>query len=210
MPPLPDDPRARPRARYRELLAARERALAALDARDTTLSRARLACFLIALGLVVAGWQLELSWLWLLVPLAAFVVLVVIHERVLERRARAARSVAHYREGLDRLDDRFAGKGVTATDYVGAEHPYAADLDLFGEGSLFELLCRARTRAGEEQLARWLSEHAEARVDAAAIRARQRSVRALIEGVIEHLAERGYAPPDGGIRPVDPDYVPKY
>lgn len=32
----------------------------------------------------------------------------------------------------------------------------------------------------------------------------------VIEGVIQHLAERGYAPPEGGIRPVDPDYVPKY
>ena len=30
------------------------------------------------------------------------------------------------------------------------------DLDLFGEGGLFELLCIARTRMGEDTLARWL------------------------------------------------------
>ena len=35
-------------------------------------------------------------------------------------------------------------------------HPYARDLDLFGRASLFELLCTARTRAGEETLAQWL------------------------------------------------------
>ena len=35
-------------------------------------------------------------------------------------------------------------------------HPYARDLDLFGKASLFELLCTARTRTGEEKLASWL------------------------------------------------------
>ncbi|MBL8127364.1 MAG: 4-hydroxy-3-methylbut-2-enyl diphosphate reductase [Chloroflexia bacterium] len=32
----------------------------------------------------------------------------------------------------------------------------------------------------------------------------------VIESVVAYLAERGYAPPPGGIRPVDPDYVPAY
>ena len=36
------------------------------------------------------------------------------------------------------------------------EHPYAADLDLFGKGSLFELISTARTHVGEDTLARWL------------------------------------------------------
>jgi DNA mismatch repair ATPase MutS len=37
-----------------------------------------------------------------------------------------------------------------------AKHPYAADLDLFGHASLFQLLNSARTFAGEERLADWL------------------------------------------------------
>lgn len=32
----------------------------------------------------------------------------------------------------------------------------------------------------------------------------------VIEAVVTHLAARGFAPPEGGIRPVDPDYVPSY
>jgi 4-hydroxy-3-methylbut-2-enyl diphosphate reductase len=32
----------------------------------------------------------------------------------------------------------------------------------------------------------------------------------VIESVVAYLAARGYAPPPGGIRPVDPDYVPAY
>ena len=32
----------------------------------------------------------------------------------------------------------------------------------------------------------------------------------VIEAVVASLGERGYAPPDGSIRPVDPDYVPAF
>jgi len=32
----------------------------------------------------------------------------------------------------------------------------------------------------------------------------------VIQTVVEHLAGRGFEPPDGGIRPVDPGYVPAY
>ncbi len=32
----------------------------------------------------------------------------------------------------------------------------------------------------------------------------------VIEAVVAALAAKGYAPPEGGIRPVDPDYVPAY
>jgi hypothetical protein len=169
----------RARASYAERLRAREAALAQLERRDGNFSKARVACFVGFLSLVVAGWQLQLSWAWLLVPVLAFLILAMFHERVIERRDAARRAVAHYREGLDRLAGRWAGNGVTATDFCDAEHPYAMDLDLFGVGSLFDLLCRARTRAGEEQLARWLTQHADARVDASAISARQRSVQAL-------------------------------
>jgi hypothetical protein len=58
------------------------------------------------------------------------------------------------------------------------DHPYAADLDLFGEGSLFELLCSARTRAGEQTLARWLCTPP-ASGGANEIRARQEAINDL-------------------------------
>ena len=32
----------------------------------------------------------------------------------------------------------------------------------------------------------------------------------VISDVVDYLAARGFAPPEGGIRPVDPDYVPAY
>src|SRR5262249_22045421 len=48
------------------------------------------------------------------------------------------------------------GTGTPGDRFLDPDHPYAADLDLFGTGSLFERICTARTRAGEEVLASWL------------------------------------------------------
>ena len=93
---------------------------------------------------------------WLLAPAAAFAVLVVVHGRVRRRRRRAARGQAFYERGLARLDGRATGSGRTGAGFLDPHHPYAADLDLFGPGSLFELLCGARTVMGEETLAAWL------------------------------------------------------
>ena len=48
------------------------------------------------------------------------------------------------------------GHGETGERYLDPAHPYAQDLDLFGKGSLFELLSAARTHIGEATLAKWL------------------------------------------------------
>ncbi len=92
----------------------------------------------------------------LLIPLAIFVALIVAHDRVIRRMAKIARVTDFYSRGLARLEYAWAGTGETGERFFDAAHPYARDLDLFGKGSLFELMCTARTRAGEETLAHWL------------------------------------------------------
>jgi hypothetical protein len=76
---------------------------------------------------------------------------------------------------MARLEDRWAGTGITGERFLEPSHPCARDLDLFGRASVFELLCTARTRAGEETLARWLL--APASPDE--VRARQEAAREL-------------------------------
>ena len=109
---------------------------------------------LIVIGLALAA--KVISVFWVAAPLAAIVVLAVIHERVLKRRERCSRTVAYYERALARLENRWAGAGETGERFENAAHPYSRDLDLFGTGSLFELLCTARTQAGQETLANWL------------------------------------------------------
>lgn len=109
----------------------------------------------VAMGFFVFGKPAISPW-WLLLPISVFVVLAVWHSRVVERRDRASRAARFYEKGIERLENRWMGRGETGEAYREPNHVYADDLDLFGRGSLFELLCTARTQAGEVTLARWL------------------------------------------------------
>jgi MutS domain V/MutS domain III len=171
----PDDAGA-PRAHYERRHADRRASLALLDKRDRLVSALRLASFGagVVLGILMLATDL-LSPLWLIAPAAVYVVLVVIHDRIINKKNNAAGAVAYYEALLRRLDHRWHGKGVQGAEYVADVHPYAIDLDLFGEGSLFELLCTARTRAGEQTLASWLNQPAQSEE----IRARQEAVAEL-------------------------------
>lgn len=93
---------------------------------------------------------------WLAVPAIVFVGLIRWHDRVDARAARAARLVEYYQRAQARLRGEWIGTGATGEAYVPEGHVYAADLDCVGRGSVFELLCSARTQAGERVLAAWL------------------------------------------------------
>jgi len=90
------------------------------------------------------------------VPIAVLIALFIWHESVLHSLRRCARLRNFYEQGVARLEDRWAGTGQTGEQFLDLSHPYARDLDIFGKGGLFELLCTARTRAGESTLAAWL------------------------------------------------------
>jgi MutS domain V len=84
-------------------------------------------------------------------------------EYLIKRRARVARSISttewltqHYERRLACVEDLWAGTGESGTRYIAPDHPAAADLDLFGVGSLFDRLSIPSTRAGEDTLAGWL------------------------------------------------------
>ena len=146
-----------PAETYRDRLAARSATHQRLTRIDQQFSYARLGVFGLGVLLAIATWQVALSAWLLLLPAAAFIVLVRRHETVIRQRDQAARAMAFYERGLARIDDRWPGTGEPGDRFRDDDHLYANDLDLFGRGSLFELLSIARTRAGEARLARWLT-----------------------------------------------------
>ena len=168
-------PVSAPGDEYAKRLSARQALFSRRSLSDVRLSQARLATFAAGAALLVGGWQGWLSWWWLAGPFVFFVWLVRRHDRVIRERDAAARAVLFYENGLARLTDRWAGTGAPGDEFADPAHPYAADLDLFGRGSLFELLSVARTRVGEATLARWLKQPA----DAPDIAARQAAVTEL-------------------------------
>jgi len=157
-------------ARLAERTAARD----ALQRRERALSIARLV--MIAITIAVAfpfGW-------FALIPFAAFVAILPVHERTIRARHRAESGAAFYARGIERIDDAWQGHGDAGAEFIEEHHPYADDFDLFGRGSLFELLSLAVTRAGRTRLASWLKEPAR---NADEIRARQDAVRELRDNV---------------------------
>jgi hypothetical protein len=106
---------------------------------------------------VLAGAGLAFWNIWTLpAAVAVLVALVIWHEKISQRAEQCKRAAAFYERGLARLDNKWAGSGPAGERFRSAEHPYAEDLDVFGKGSLFQLLCAARTTAGELTLASWL------------------------------------------------------
>jgi hypothetical protein len=110
------------------------------------------------------------------------------------RRVRVARLmeadqwlVNHYNHRLACVEERWAGTGKPGTRYLVPDHPAAADLDLFGAGSLFERLVTPCTRAGEDTLAGWLLVPA----SAAEIRDRQTAL-AELRGRLDLREELAY------------------
>jgi hypothetical protein len=61
-----------------------------------------------------------------------------------------------YERGIARLEGRWAGTGASGEEFTRPKHPYEQDLHLFGEGSLFQLLCTCRTEIGRRSLAGYL------------------------------------------------------
>jgi MutS domain V len=113
----------------------------------------------LAISVVSAGWILTTrisAIYWVLLPLSLLILFAITHERAIRAIRRYSRKIAFYERCLARIGNEWMGTGETGDRFSDPSHPYARDLDIFGMGSLFELLCTARTRAGEEILAKWL------------------------------------------------------
>ncbi len=161
---------------YPRRLAERRAEALQLAQLQRRMSNSRGVVFLVgvAVALIALDTRLLSRW-WIAVPVGVFVALVMVHDRIINQRRQADRAVGFYERGLARLQHRWMGMGEAGEGFADAAHPYAADLDLFGRGSLFELLCTARTRAGQSMLAAWLQAPAAPEV----VRARQAAVDEL-------------------------------
>ncbi len=189
--------RSSPRQVYERRAAELRGAADLLDARDRRLSALRLATVLLFLAVAWAVFNPDrLALAWLALPIAIFIALVVAHERCAGQRRRTRRALEFYERGRARLEDRWAGTGPTGNEFVDRDHPYADDLDIFGEGSLYQLLCTARTAAGRRRLAEWLSgaaapdeiETRQRSVDELAPRTRLREDLAVLGAEVDHHA----------------------
>ena len=159
-----------------DLYAERRDRFAAAEAADAVRSRrlsiARLvvaAAALFALGSIVVTAAAPDAWPFVLlaVAVALFAALALVHDRVIRSQRRHGELAALNREGLARLDRRWADLPPALAvppehlppeqrGTAGAMPPVARDLGLFGPASLAHLTSTARTPAGRLTLGRWL------------------------------------------------------
>jgi MutS domain V len=146
-----------PAQTYEQHLRQRQAQAAQLRSRHARIGNVRL---LLGAAILAAAWlsfeRHAISALWPLLLVALLIGVVLYHHDVQRLRQRTERTVAFYQRGLDRIHDRWMGQGLTGDRFNLPHHVYAADLDLFGRGSLYQLLCSARTTMGQQTLAQWL------------------------------------------------------
>jgi hypothetical protein len=163
-------------ALYRERREERARERARRKRTVDVVSYARLATFGSGIALLWFVWERSpASWPFLLAPGCLFLVLLAIHLRLHDKLTRVERAERFYLRGIERLEGAWKGKGRTGERFFDSHHPYARDLDLFGRGSLFELLDVTVSPWGTKTLAAWLSHPA----TLAEVRLRQEAVAEL-------------------------------
>jgi hypothetical protein len=144
-------------ALYRERQEERARDREDRKRSAALVSYARLITF--ASGIALLWWVWERSpssFTLLLAPVALFAALFALHVRLADALSRAERAERFYLRGIERLEGTWRGKGRTGERFLEREHPYARDLDLFGKGSLYELLDTTASPWGAKTLASWL------------------------------------------------------
>ena len=99
----------------------------------------------------------ELSWIFpvLPVPVVAYGIYRFLASQ--KKQFRDIRLRRYYDRAIQRVNGEWMG-GITGDEFTDPDHVYANDLNCFGEGSLFQLLCTARTAIGRRRLADYLTD----------------------------------------------------
>lgn len=145
-----------PEAVYRQMLGEAVIERDKLAGKARRYSVARLITFLA----FVAGVYLSISsmpvwWIGSAVLLTGFVALMIRHGKVLEAQKFNGAQIVSLEQEVEACKGNyslFEGGG----SFADSHHPYATDLDLFGDFSLFQALNRTVSPLGKETLAVWL------------------------------------------------------
>lgn len=165
-----------PRMEYKSRLSDWCRRAKALEQSHSRMGNVRVLFLFIVLALAAIFCRSHISWgIAVLILIAGMLLSGIWHLRIENTRNGARRGIRFYESGLERLDGSWAGKGSPGTEFLDPHHPYATDLDIFGPGSVFELVNAAHTQIGWSTLAAWLLEPASPEV----IAARQEAIKEL-------------------------------
>ena len=100
----------------------------------------------------------KVAWSWLLVPISIFLGVLPFDRRCMSRLERLRLMRRFHESRLERLQRVFSAELADGSEFASELHSWTGDLDVFGQGSLFQMLNECRTAPGRRQLAEWMRE----------------------------------------------------
>jgi hypothetical protein len=155
-PVAPADSLTRRVGRYRRQAARCERLAKRVERRIAMLSTVRLVAFAVAALFGWAAWYDDLPLIYGPVAaagLVAFLVAVYLHRTPHERLPRVTALVRLHREAAARLTGDWDALPDDGARYLDAGVPHLGELQVFGRGSLYQLVCRASLPWARDRLA---------------------------------------------------------
>ncbi len=128
--------------------------------KSNLLSILRLILSIVIIAIIIKSFSNGISFLEgipIVLGIALFIVLVVFHTKVKKQEKYLSIKIKIINEYIDRLNYNwrdFKDIGEEAIDY---NHCYTGDLDIFGKGSLFQLINATKTFVGRQRLIKTLS-----------------------------------------------------
>ncbi|MCB0762232.1 MAG: hypothetical protein KDC12_11970 [Flavobacteriales bacterium] len=141
----------------------------------------RVVSFLMVFGMffLLKGLHMTLAIVVAFLMLIAFVFLVRRSAELVERVA-FAKSVIQFLQIQLRTIAGDNSEVEDGKEYSNPDHDFAYDLDMFGSGSVFQMISRARLRTGKSRLANWLTHN---ETDPEVICSRQDAIQELSENL---------------------------
>ncbi len=126
-----------------------------LEIKSSIIANFRLAVFAFLVFLFFRGYHGENALLniLMLISIAAFIILIMIHNRIKESINLEKMRIEIAERHIKRISGDWRDFPDTGDEFQDSKHPYTKDLDVFGKNSVFQLLNRTHTHNGRLRFA---------------------------------------------------------
>ena len=151
-----------------------------LHRREKKIIAARTLTFLAAVASFAIGWDMGIHYLYIVAALLAmiFVRLMNYHDDLKRRRRFLKSRMTVLNSYIARARGTWRNRSNDGSIYLKNNRPQDVDLHIFGEGSIFQYICAARTKRGRDRLAAAFNPEPP---DFNRVRARQRGVAEILQ-----------------------------
>lgn len=136
-----------------------EKELLGLKKKDTNLALSRGLIAIASIGFLIFGYIQGIPYfpVYILPPVSLFIYLVSQHNRIKKKTRLLQNLVEINKLALLRLDGKWTGFEKSGKEFTNPDHPFSGDLNIFGQGSLYQHINATTFFMGEEALAHILS-----------------------------------------------------